>query len=480
MNFTEFSFWWFLFILGVPLLIFRSIGKRIHLWQDNYDRVALMLFSLSLFWVTAAYSFIIFITEIIFNYVMIRILQRNRGWREQTIATTVIVVDLSILIYYKYLIFFTTSLQKLILLHVADQWYVKILMPEAGNTIPLGISFFTFQMIAFLIYFLKSDESKTVNFIDYINCMSFFPKVVAGPIERWSEFNAQMKNFRFKLNADDIDAGLRWLSLGMFMKFVVADNMASFINLEETKNAWSVLLSVYLFGFKLYFDFAGYSFIAVGIAKVLGINLTINFLAPYMSLNIQEFWHRWHVTLMNWFRDYLYIPLGGSRTKLVSVNIIIVFVLSGLWHGAGWNFVLWGVYHAVLLILFRYVGRHISMPKIVSWFITFNSTMFGWLFFMETDTARLIMKLKTITSPLAYSTSNAIGIFARMTIAEISTLAIVLILANLVFLFEYISAWYDGNFVYNRILSNSIPYALLFLTILLSARSFARFVYFNF
>jgi len=273
------------------------------------------------------------------------------------------------------------------------------------DSIPPGISFYTFQMIAFMVDTIKYKHREPIKFVDYLNFASFFPQVVAGPIERRSKLLPQIQNFRFRFSIENIDAGLSWIALGVFMKFVLADNLAVFIDLNEIINVWIIWLSIFLFGLRIYFDFAGYSFIALGIARCLGINLTINFLAPYTSLNIGEFWRRWHVTLSGWFRDYVYIPLGGSRVRWVSINLLIVFGVSGLWHGAGWNYVLWGCYHGLLLIIYRSVRTDLIGPRPVKWALTFGSVMFGWLFFMETDFDRLLLKLKAILDPAGYKLS---------------------------------------------------------------------------
>jgi D-alanyl-lipoteichoic acid acyltransferase DltB (MBOAT superfamily) len=289
-----------------------------------------------------------------------------------------------------------------------------------------------------------------------------------------------MRSFCFTFDADNIDRGLKWICFGFFIKFVLADNLASFINLQESGNAWAILFSVYLFGLKLYFDFAGYSFMAVGLAAVLGINLTLNFLAPYSSLSIQDFWRRWHVSLMNWFRDYLYFPLGGSKRNSVYLNLLIVFVLSGFWHGASLNFLLWGAYHGVLMVLYRLFARGKFLNAIAGWFITFNSVMLGWLFFMETNFSRLLAKLKALFSISAYSGGNLQALIKGFSIPDLSVLLIVIGLSSLVLILESISSPVDKKLAYNWLLRPGIVHGMVFLTILCSARAFTRFLYFNF
>ena len=476
MNFTQFSFWWWLFIIIVPLLGVRELAKYFNLYQPSYDRIGLMVLSLTLFWNAAHSSFIIFVFKLIFNYEMVRLMRRQQGSRAKAIAAITIVIDLAILIYYKYLNFFVDEVFGLAVGGVPDSWGDNIAIPGIRG-IPPGISFYTFQMVAFVVDSLNSKDKKRIGFIDYVNFASFFPQVVAGPIERRSDLFAQIESFRFNFSIKNIDTGLKWLVLGMFMKLVLGDNLASHINLEETANAWTVWISIYLFGLRIYFDFAGYSFIALGIARIMGINLTVNFLAPYISQNIQEFWRRWHVTLSSWFRDYIFIPLGGSRLKRTSLNILIVFTISGLWHGAGWNFILWGVYHGGLLIFHRYIRQYLSLPKFLSWALTLNCVMFGWLFFMETNLNHLLLKLQTLISPSAYSISN---LHELASMDNKYGLFFSLVLATAVLVLEHISSSQDRKQVYRLLLLPRSSLIILSLVILVAARNSSPFVYFAF
>ena len=476
MNFTEFSFWWWLVLMIVPLLGVRQLSRYLNFWQPSYDRIGLMVLSLTLFLNAAHSSFVIFGFELIFNFQMVQLMQRQKGSRAKIIAGITIAIDLAILIYFKYLDFFVEEVFGLAVGDLPDVWNKNTEIPGIIG-IPPGISFYTFQMVAFVVDSLNSTNKNQIGFIDYINFASFFPQVVAGPIERRSDLFPQIESFRFKFSVENIDTGLKWLVLGMFMKLVLGDNLAPHINLEETANAWMVWLSIYLFGLRIYFDFAGYSFIALGIARIIGIKLTINFLAPYISLNIQEFWRRWHVTLSTFFRDYIFIPLGGSRLKRTALNILIVFGISGLWHGAGWNFILWGTYHGCLLICHRYTRQFLSLPKFLAWALTLFSVMFGWLFFMENNLNHLLLKLQTVFNPSAYSISK----FQELaSIDNKYGLVISLILAIVVLVLEHIASWKDRKQVYRLLLLPRSSLFILSLVILLAARESSQFVYFKF
>lgn len=487
MNFTEFSFWWLLVLFCVPAFIVRYVGQRLKLWQDDYDRLLLMALSLLLFFNASTSSFVIFAFEIVFNYAMVWLMLRRRGWEANMIAVTVIIIDVAILAYFKYLHFFLQDVLGLALRGAGSTWSGNVAIPGV-RAIPPGLSFYTFEMVAFVVDSVRSKDKKPIGFIDYINFVSFFPHVVAGPIERRSKLFPQMAAFRFKFSGENFEIGLRWLALGLFMKLVLADNLTLYIDYKETANAWMVWFSAYLFTLRIYFDFAGYSFMALGIAKAMGVELTINFLAPYTSQSIQEFWRRWHITLNNWFRDYVFLPLMGAKKQWAAFYLFITFTLSGFWHGAAWNFVIWGAYHGLLLLLLRYTGRPFYgflgqrkfMPDFLSWALTFGSVIFGCLFFMETDINRLGLKLETLVNPKAYSLINISNGVSSFSVNEGTALIFTLILANAVLFLEHLAVWQKRECEYDLLLSPWVARVLLGLTLLLAANTPSQFIYFDF
>lgn len=271
------------------------------------------------------------------------------------------------------------------------------------------------------------------------------------------------------------------------MKFVLGDNFSPYIDLSNAANPWVVWFQAFLFTLRIYFDFAGYSFIAVGLAKFLGIKLTLNFLAPYTSQSINEFWRRWHITLSTWFRDYVFIPLMGSHKKLAPFFLFITFTLSGFWHGAAWNFIIWGAYHGALLLVLRYlgrpfygfVGRYMSQPQFISWGLTFGSVVLGCLFFMETNMSRLVIKLQTILTPWNYSLANLNALFSSYSLNEGVMLIVILVLGGAILLMEHMAVW-QQKFEYELLLSRWVSPILLGLTILLAANTPSEFIYFEF
>ncbi|MEQ9486525.1 MBOAT family O-acyltransferase [Coleofasciculus sp. F4-SAH-05] len=489
MNFSDFSFWWILLLYAIPFFAIRYVGKSLKLWRDNFDTIGLAVMSLMLFLNASRSSFAIFIVEIVFNYFMVRLMLRRRGNGAKLIAAIVIITDIAILAYLKYLTFFVEDVFGIIVPGIRTNWEQGFPLP-IFQQIPPGVSFYTFQMVAFVVDSLRPKYKKPIPFLDYINFIAFFPQIVAGPIERRADLLPQIQSFRFKFTAENFELGLRWLSLGFFMKLVLADNIAPYINLQETANPWIVWFFAYLFTLRIYFDFAGYSFMALGVARILGVKLTVNFLAPYTSVSIQEFWRRWHITLNNWFRDYVFLPLMGSKKQLAAFFLFITFTLSGFWHGAAWNFIIWGAYHGGLLLLLRYTGRpfqrlmgkgkQVSRFQFFSWALTFGSVTLGCLFFMDTNILRLLSKLRTIVTPWAYSLSNLGELLSSYSLNEGAVLIVTLLLANGVLFMEHLAVWQKRKFEYELLLLPWVSRVLLGLTILFAANQPSEFIYFEF
>ncbi len=255
-------------------------------------------------------------------------------------------------------------------------------------TLPLAISFFTFQQIAYLVDSYRQ-EVKELDFLNYAVFVTFFPQLIAGPIVHHKEMMPQFKNQRAKIiNPQNIATGLFIFSVGLFKKVIIADTFASWASkgFDATPvltffEAWATSLS---YTFQLYFDFSGYTDMAIGIALMFNIRLPINFNSPYKALNIQDFWRRWHITLSRFLKDYIYIPLGGNRKGNFRTynNLFLTFVLGGIWHGAGWTFLFWGVLHGGALVIHRLWGLlHFQMKTWIAWFLTFNFINISWVFF---------------------------------------------------------------------------------------------------
>lgn len=292
-----------------------------------------------------------------------------------------IVFNLGLLGFFKYANFFLENINAL----GADFKLPDILLP-------LAISFFTFQQIAYLVDSYR-EEMREYDILNYALFVTFFPQLIAGPIVHHKEV---MPQFASKINLiknyNNISVGLFIFSLGLFKKVVIADTFASWAALGFNSNvalgffdAWVTSLS---YTFQLYFDFSGYTDMAIGVALLFNIRLPINFNSPYKAADIQDFWRRWHMTLSRFLRDYLYIPLGGNRISngRTYINLFLTFVLGGLWHGASWMFIIWGVMHGLALIVHRFWNRlGLVMPTVLAWFVTFNFINITWVFFRADD-----------------------------------------------------------------------------------------------
>ena len=210
--------------------------------------------------------------------------------------------------------------------------------------------------------------------------------------------------------ASNLEKAVPLLALGLCYKLVFADNLAVF-EMRGSLEPYAIWLTCLLFGLRIYFDFAGYSFIAMGLARLFGVELSLNFRAPYSAGDIREFWQRWHITLSTWFRDYLYIPMGGSRRGSTSLNLFVVFLVSGFWHGAGLNFIFWGAWHGLLIIGDHFFRRHSwHMPRLVARVLTLLSVLFSWLFFYETNLGVLLAKLKALVDLHGYAVARLVGV----------------------------------------------------------------------
>ncbi|MDD6852285.1 MAG: MBOAT family protein [Bacteroidales bacterium] len=305
------------------------------------------------------------------------------------ICATNVVFNLSILAFFKYFNFFGENFARMMdMLGWHTDWVMLDIL------LPVGISFYTFQAIGYTIDVYRRSTEASHNPITFAAFISFFPQLVAGPIERAGTMIHQFSGkVRFSQKFYD---GMRQMLWGFFKKMVIADNCALFVDMVWDKydvlNGSTMLLAAVFFTFQIYGDFSGYSDIAIGTGKLFEIDLSTNFKTPYFATNIGDFWRRWHISLMSWFRDYIYIPLGGSRvSKIITArNILLVFALSGLWHGANWTFVTWGIYHAILLIAYSLFISKIKLPKsaitsVIGALLTFAAATIGWIIFRSAD-----------------------------------------------------------------------------------------------
>lgn len=378
----------FLF-LPITLLIFFLLGKY------NYPRliIASLALTANLFfygWWNPK-SLPLLIASVTFNFFVGSTLNKNFQSlvTKKTLFILAVAANLILIGYFKYANFFVLSAANLLSTNYNLQNII----------LPLGISFFTFQQIAYLVDSYHG-ETKDDKFVDYCLFITFFPHLIAGPIIHHAEVMPQFADKTvYRFSSENMAVGITIFSLGLFKKVVFADNIATYVSPVFNAAAQGVSptfleswIGALAYTLQLYFDFSGYSDMAVGIARMFGIKLPVNFFSPYKALSISDFWRRWHITLSNYLRDYLYIPLGGNRKGEIrrNLNLMITMLLGGLWHGAGWQFVFWGGLHGLYLIINnqwntlqkKYNWRTDNWFSLgLGWFITFIAVVIGWVFF---------------------------------------------------------------------------------------------------
>jgi len=307
--------------------------------------------------------------------------------RRKLLLATSLVFNLGLLGFFKYFNFFTEAFVDAFSLFGMSMEHSRLQI-----ILPVGISFYTFQTLSYTFDVYKRQLNPTKDLLAFLGFVSFFPQLVAGPIERASHLLGQFYSPR-KFDYSVAVSGVRLIVWGLFKKVVIADNAAILVDeiftSYQDQNSLSLILGAILFAFQIYCDFSGYSDIAIGLSRMFGFDLMINFRFPYLAQNINDFWKRWHISLTTWFRDYVYIPLGGSRgTTLFALrNVMAIFLISGFWHGANWNFLVWGAIHGMMYIPFFLNKPHQNLHQQTIWrrlpsiVLTFSVVCIAWIFF---------------------------------------------------------------------------------------------------
>lgn len=393
-------------------------------------------------------------------------------------------INLGILGFFKYFNFFIDSFIDLVTItgySLENQWTLKIILP-------VGISFYTFQTMSYSLDIFRREIKPVNDFIAFASFVSFFPQLVAGPIERAKALLPQMMK---KRSFDYLQAffGLRLIIWGMFKKVVVADSLARYIDIfYANPNDFIGLPSIVamiFFTFQIYCDFSGYSDIAIGTARLFGIHLNRNFNIPYISTSFTEFWKRWHISLSSWFRDYVYISLGGNRVVqfLNYRNLIITFMVSGLWHGANYTFVVWGAIHGFLLIIEKYfkdLKLDFSINRILKITLTFFITNVTWVFFRSDNVSQALSILRNATS-LSMNINENIYSFRGFGV-DFFELSVMFALILIVVCTEFLEKRIKKSKIYNSKIIQFIWMQLLIFFILFFATKgeLKNFIYFQF
>lgn len=371
---VTFMFFFLPIFLGVYFLTPTIVGKNI----------VTLAFSLVFYGWGEPSFLIVLIASIVFNILAALLIDRREGRARRFVATVSIIANLLLLVVFKYVGFMVGNLN-----WILGPFHIQV--APVTVALPLGISFFTFHCLSYIIDVYRHRFAANRRPIEIALYISMFPQLVAGPIVRYRTVSRQLRARRHNLAHAIV--GARIFIIGLAQKVLIADQVSLLVEtvfdrtpLPSMAEAWSGLLA---YTIQIYFDFAGYSNMAVGLGLILGFTLPRNFRQPYTARSITEFWRRWHISLSQWLRDYLYIPLGGSRGGELSTyrNLITVFLLCGLWHGANWNFVLWGAWHGSFLVLERVgLGRKLArVPAVASWAYTTLVVMGGWVLFRAQD-----------------------------------------------------------------------------------------------
>jgi len=481
----------FIMFLPIVFLLYWFVFRERH-WQNMLVVVASYVFY---GWWDWHFLLLIMLTSLC-SYVSGLLLERFDGQRrkQRTISTANIVLNLGILGVFKYYNFFIGNLDTLLSMM---GWHLDWV--TMNIILPVGISFYTFQALSYTIDVYQKKLPATHDIVEFFAYISFFPQLVAGPIERATNLLPQFQRERKFDYAKAVD-GCRQMLWGFFKKMVIADNCAIAVNKiwagYQDDTGFVLLIGAILFSFQIYCDFSGYSDIAIGCARLFGFNLMCNFHFPYFSRSIPEFWRRWHISLTTWFRDYIYFPLGGSRCnkKKVIRNVYIVWAVSGLWHGANWTFVCWGLYHGTLLAIYNLLGINTKYKNVVAYahwmpnyremlqmILTFFLAVIGWIIFRAETMADAISYLTILFSRSLLDIGGSIELLKGLELRQTLPALIILILCEWIQRDRQHALQLSGSNVITRhAWLRYILYFVLIMATISLAGTQSEFIYFQF
>ncbi|MGL3001249.1 MBOAT family O-acyltransferase [Flavobacterium sp. RSSB_23] len=470
----------FLIFFVLVFIVFFALAPK---WRGTFLLIASCFFYMRL---VPIYILILFLTILIDYFAGILIENQTKLRNKKIILIVSLMANILLLGYFKYVNFFIENWN-----FIAFNFFSQDLKLDFINIIlPIGLSFHTFQSMAYTIEVYRGTEKAERNLGIYSLYVMFFPQLVAGPIERPSALIPQLRKNDQKINFDYFVCGLTQFSYGLFKKAIVADSIAVYVNTVypnyELNSGSTLLVATYLFAFQIYCDFSGYSDMAIGIAKMMGYDLMENFNAPYFSKSVTEFWRRWHISLSFWLRDYLYFSLGGNRkgTLFTYRNLIITMLIGGLWHGASWNYIIWGA----LIAVFLCVEKYIDYPKLIKDFATknifakvffsflvFNLICITWIFFRAETLHQAIIILKKCFTDLSIS-----DFYINSTVAFGTAIAGIFITIGFDYLYLRKGSFKQQYNPKSLFFYASFVILILLLVILFSPQSGDQFIYFQF
>ena len=468
----------FVIFFSIFFILYWIINNKLDV---NFRNIFILLSSYFFYgWWDWRFLSLIFISSISDYSLGLIIYKTKKQKHSKYLLILSILINLSILAFFKYFNFFLDSLNYIIETNNCNTSYNTL-----NIILPVGISFYTFQTMSYTIDIYRNKLTPSRNIISFFAFVSFFPQLVAGPIERAKDLLPQFI-YKKKNSLNKSIEGLRIISWGLFKKIVIADNLGLIVDnifsSSEELSGVTILIGSVLFSFQIYSDFSGYSDIAIGISRMLGFKLKMNFRTPYFSSSFKLFWTRWHISLSSWFKDYLYIPLGGSRRTsiITALNIIITFSISGLWHGAKITFIIWGFLHGVMLIAEKLIKLKIN-NKLKTPFI-FIITSILWIPFRSIDFDQYISLSYSLFNFSNFINTNSLTIIlTTFSTEKLFVLTITFILFILIELKINISD-------FNKLISNKnkftryVYYYLILITILLLGNFSIKpyFIYFQF
>lgn len=474
----------FLIFLVIVFLIFWKTTS----YSVNLGNVVLLFGSYIFYgWWDWRFLILIILSSATDYFIGNQIFKADTIRKRKLLLITSLALNLGMLFFFKYFNFFIDSFRTLFTPNAeTDQWSTLNII------LPVGISFYTFQTLSYTIDIYNRKTEPAQSALTFFTFVAFFPQLIAGPIERARNLIPQFEIKR-EFSFTQGTSGLKLILWGLFKKMVIADQLAEIVNAvystPENFSSPAIILSTFLFGFQIYCDFSGYSDIAIGTARLFGIELMTNFKTPYFSTSFREFWRRWHISLSTWFRDYVYFPLGGNRSGTVkwTRNIIATFLISGLWHGANITFLIWGGIHGILLI-----AEHVLSPvfrlnsklkNLAGFIITFSFVNFSWLFFRAESWDHLTILFDNIILSKTASLTSFISLLSDSTLFTAPGRMLLFVFP----IFIIIELFLDKK-SFNELFSNSpkfirwgfyyvILFAILFFGVLNSA---PQFIYFQF
>lgn len=469
----------FAFLIFFPLICFlywtiRAIGREKSLTLRN----ALLLIGSYYFYMCwqPKYALLLFLSTVVTYGAAIVIDRCKSQGKKKFYLGSAIALNLLILFFYKYYGFVTDTIVSILSL-----LGISMNIPGLDLLLPVGISFYIFQALGYSIDVYRGDVKPEKNFLTYALFVSFFPQLVAGPIERSTNLLKQFKEDH-SFNYDFAMSGFKLMLWGYFLKLCVADQAALYVdrvfNSLDSHEGYSTLIASFMFTLQIYGDFAGYTFISIGCARILGFSLRDNFKRPYFAVSITDFWRRWHISLSTWLRDYVYFPLGGSRTTKQKTyrNLLITFGLSGLWHGANWTFILWGFLHGIIMCIERALGYNKkewqSMRKAIHIVVTLLLANLAWVLFRADSISDAYKAFIQMASP-----SGTTLIDIKVAVSSIG------IVSCIVFVKEFIEEFYPNALrkYENSLVTNYVwPLFLLLCIGCFGVFEGGQFIYFQF